>query len=118
MVNRPHLPSPARETGAPTDVLRVANLGVRLDHTPILEDVSFYVRRGTTLAIVGPNGAGKTTLFRVLHLVVPHSAAVGWAVLMRGCFVQQLVVVAELPTILGGLGFGQGDGVFEALLAV
>src|SRR2546425_197801 len=56
--------SPTRDTGAAVDVLRVANLGVRLDHVPILEDVSFHVRRGTTLAIVGPNGAGKTTLFR------------------------------------------------------
>src|SRR2546421_1583 len=66
VVAQPPSRSPTRETGAAADVLRVANLGVRLDHVPILEDVSFHVRRGTTLAIVGPNGAGKTTLFRVL----------------------------------------------------
>src|SRR5438552_16045003 len=67
--------SPTRDTGAAVDVLRVANLGVRLDHVPILEDVSFHVRRGTTLAIVGPNGAGKPPLFRALLGGLPHR---GW----------------------------------------
>ena len=29
---------------------------------PILEDVSFSVRRGSKVALIGQNGAGKTTL--------------------------------------------------------
>ena len=52
---------------ASDDLLTVSHLNVVLDHHRVLEDVSFRVRRQTTLAIVGPNGAGKTTLFRV-HL--------------------------------------------------
>src|SRR2546428_9502329 len=119
MVNRPHLPSPARETGAPTDVLRVANLGVRLDHTPILEDVSFHVRRGTTLAIVGPNGAGKTTLFRVLLGLVPHTGTVEWSGSVRIGYVPQNFVVTDVPiTVRDFLGFKSGAGFEEALASV
>src|SRR5438128_11913387 len=79
VVAPPSTSCPGRDTGAEADVLRVANLAVRLDHVPILEDVSFHVRRGTTLAIVGPNGAGKTTLFRGLLGLVPHTGTVEWS---------------------------------------
>jgi len=34
--------------------------------TPVLQDVSFSVQPGQSLAIVGPTGAGKTTLFSLL----------------------------------------------------
>ena len=36
------------------------------DGTVLLDDVSFRVRRGTTVAIAGPTGAGKTSLARAL----------------------------------------------------
>src|SRR2546422_449941 len=88
---------PSRDTGTEADVLRVANLGVRLDHVPILEDVSFHVRRGTTLAIVGPNGAGKTTLFRVLLGLVPHTGTVNWSGPVRIGYVPQNFVVTDVP---------------------
>ena len=74
-------PPPSRSTphdaGASADVLRVTNLGVRVDKVPLLENVSFHVRRGTTLSIVGPNGAGKTTLFNLVTRVYkPDSGTV------------------------------------------
>ncbi len=34
---------------------------------PVLEDVSFGVRRGELLALLGPNGAGKTTTVEILE---------------------------------------------------
>ena len=34
--------------------------------TPAVQDVSFEVRRGETVALVGPSGAGKTTLVKLL----------------------------------------------------
>ena len=33
---------------------------------PALEDISFKVARGETVAVVGPSGAGKTTLFNLI----------------------------------------------------
>src|SRR2546430_3507567 len=110
---------PTRDTGAAVDVLRVANLGVRLDHVPILEDVSFHVRRGTTLAIVGPNGAGKTTLFRVLLGLVPHTGTVNLSGPVRIGYVPQNFVVTDVPiTVRDFLGFKSGAGFEESLAAV
>ncbi len=111
--------NPIRETGVSVDVLRVANLGVRLNHVPILEDVSFHVRRGTTLAIVGPNGAGKTTLFRVLLGLVPHTGTVEWSGPVRVGYVPQNFVVTDVPiTVRDFLGFKSGAGFEESLAAV
>src|SRR2546428_9787560 len=111
--------SPTRDTGAAGDLLRVANLGVRLDHVPILEDVSFHVRRGTTLAIVGPNGAGKTTLFRVLLGLVPHTGTVEWSGPVRIGYVPQNFVVTDVPiTVRDFLGFKGGAGFEQSLAAV
>ena len=41
------------------------------DGTVALEDVSFHVQRGATLAVIGPNGAGKSTLLRVILGLLP-----------------------------------------------
>ena len=43
----------------------------------ILDDVSFAVERGRTVALVGPNGAGKTTLVRLMtDRLAPRSGRV------------------------------------------
>lgn len=33
---------------------------------PILEDISFTVRKGDYMGVIGPNGGGKTTLIRII----------------------------------------------------
>src|SRR5437879_12929099 len=110
--------SPTREAGA-ADVIRVAPLGVPFHPVPILEDVSFHVRRGTTIAIVGPNGAGKTTLFRVLLGLVPHTGTVEWSGSVRIGYVPQNFVVTDVPiTVRDFLGFKSGTGFEESLAAV
>lgn len=62
---------PGRRTNAvPADtpvLLAVDNLSCHMDGNPILENVSFQIRRGETVALVGRNGAGKTTLVRHLN---------------------------------------------------
>ena len=53
------------------------NLSVRLGGRLALDDVSFELPRGSTVALLGPNGAGKTTLFRAaVGLVRPERGSV------------------------------------------
>ena len=61
--------------------LHVHRVSVRFGKVNALEDVSFDLYAGETLAIVGPNGAGKSTLVKVaLGLLRPdrgHAAIFG-----------------------------------------
>lgn len=47
-------------------ILEVKNLKVSYDGRLVLDDISFALKRGETLAVIGPNGSGKTTLFRAV----------------------------------------------------
>jgi manganese/zinc/iron transport system ATP- binding protein len=52
------------------------DLTVRVGRSNALEDVSFEIPAGATVALLGPNGAGKTTLFRAaVGLVRPVSGS-------------------------------------------
>jgi len=64
-------------TGEPLVVLRKVAAGYA--DSPILQDCSLTLRRGTFVALVGPNGSGKTSLARVLAgLLRPRSGHVVW----------------------------------------
>lgn len=61
-----------RKATAPEgSALRVRNLNVSIDGSPILTDVSFDVPEGSLCAIVGRVGAGKTTLAEALARLLP-----------------------------------------------
>ena len=47
-------------------MLEVKHISFSWGRTPILNDVSFTVAPGETVALAGANGAGKTTLLRIL----------------------------------------------------
>ena len=49
-----------------TPAIEALSISVRIGSKALLQDVSFSVKAGTTIALVGPNGAGKSTLLRVL----------------------------------------------------
>ena len=54
------------------EVVRLEDVWVRYNGTPVLEGVSLVVEQGDFLGIIGPNGGGKTTLIKVmLGLVKP-----------------------------------------------
>jgi heme exporter protein A len=69
-------------------MLRAEGLRHAFGSVRALDDVSFTVKPGQTLAVFGPNGAGKTTLLKVLAgLIQPQSGrahveggrrAIGW----------------------------------------
>jgi heme exporter protein A len=70
---------PARQ-GEPAIALE----GLRRDFgdRPALEDVTFSVGRGESLAVLGPNGSGKSTLLRILAGLLRPS---GGEVSVLGC---------------------------------
>jgi len=79
------------------DILKVSNLTVKLQNQVILDNISFNVKKGTTLAILGPNGAGKTVLFRTLLNLVPHTGSIEWAEKVKIGYVPQYVTVSDVP---------------------
>ena len=81
--------------------LEVRNLSVRFGRSPILKDLSFTVRRATSLAIVGPNGSGKTVLFRALLGTIPAEGTVQWAQGVRVGYVPQKLDIARDVPITG-----------------
>ncbi len=51
-------------------IIRIDGFSFHFGRKRILDDVSFDVARGESLAIVGPNGAGKTTLIKCLDALL------------------------------------------------
>jgi branched-chain amino acid transport system ATP-binding protein len=60
-------------------MLEVTNLTIRYGPVLAVEDFSFSVDAGSTVAILGPNGAGKSsTLNSIGGLVKPASGTISW----------------------------------------
>lgn len=78
-------------------LLEVSNLSVEISNKPIINNVTFKIKRGITLAIVGPNGAGKTTLFRALLNLVPYSGKIEWNGKVKIGYVPQILAVRDIP---------------------
>ena len=78
---------------APSPVLSADALEVALGGRRVLEDVSFRVEDGETVAVVGPNGAGKTTLLRAVAGLIPYGGTLrlrgrdleAWPARARAC---------------------------------
>jgi branched-chain amino acid transport system ATP-binding protein len=49
-----------------SELLAVHNLSKRFGGLRAVQDLSFSVKEGQTLAVIGPNGAGKTTCFNLI----------------------------------------------------
>ena len=98
-------------------ILHVSGLNVRLQNQTILDNITFSVKKGTTLAILGPNGAGKSVLFRALLNLLPHSGTIDWAEKVRIGYVPQNVAVSDIPISVGEfLTIGKGKVDLTAML--
>ncbi|MBT0159715.1 metal ABC transporter ATP-binding protein [Candidatus Bathyarchaeota archaeon A05DMB-2] len=78
-------------------VLKVSNLSVKISNQQIIDNVTFKIKRGSSLAIVGPNGAGKTTLFRALLNLVPYRGKIEWGAKVKIGYVPQILSVRDVP---------------------
>ncbi len=101
-------------------ILKVNNLGVKMQNQVLLEHITFNVKRGTTLAILGPNGAGKSVLFRTLLGLIPHTGEAKWTEeKVKIGYVPQYITVSDVPmSVEEFLSIGKGMGVKEALSLV
>ncbi len=59
-----------------TEALKVENLCVKANNRHLVENVTFSVEAGSTVALIGPNGAGKTTLVKAILGLIPSSGSV------------------------------------------
>ena len=82
-------------------MLKVSNLSVVIDNTVIVDDVSFTVSTGETLAITGPSGIGKTTLLHAICGIVRTT---------HGTVDIDNVDITSLPTHRRGIGLVSQTG--------
>lgn len=62
---------------SPEPYIELNNVSFSYDHTPVIENLTFTVRKGEYLGIIGPNGGGKTTLIKIiLGLLHPTEGSV------------------------------------------
>ena len=63
----------ASEDEKQADILSVTHLkfGYAGDSQPVIQSLSFSIRKGERVAILGANGSGKSTLFRLLLGLLP-----------------------------------------------
>jgi ATP-binding cassette, subfamily A (ABC1), member 3 len=72
-IPRPDVEEETRLVANSSDALRVLRVSKAFDGKRVVDDVSFGVGSGTTLALLGPNGAGKTTTFNMIRKSSIHS---------------------------------------------
>lgn len=116
---------PEAGNGALTPTIDVHGLGIEIGGRRLLDDVSFSVPAGATLAIVGPTGGGKTTLVDALvrlQDVAPGAVAIGGHDVTKLPLRRLRSMVGYAPqdaflfsaTVAENIGFGIPDDVDEA----
>ena len=92
----------AVEHGRMKGQIEFDHVSFRIDTKPILEDVSFSVQPGQTVAVMGPTGGGKTSL---IHLLARFYDATEGQIRVDGCDVK----LWKLKQLRGGIGTATQD---------
>lgn len=71
------------------NILDIENLTVSFDNNKIIDDLSFFIKKGEVIAVVGPNGAGKSVLFRALLGLIPYLGKIEWSPGLKISYVPQ-----------------------------
>ncbi|HKM61167.1 MAG TPA: ABC transporter ATP-binding protein [Acidisphaera sp.] len=71
--------APSQLASGPVPLLEVRGLTAGYGHAgsaflPVLQDISFSIRRGSSLGVIGESGCGKSTLARVVAGILPAAA--------------------------------------------
>ena len=82
-------------------MLNVSNLSVAFDNRVIVDNLSFTVPTGETLAITGPSGIGKTTLLHAICGIIRTT---------HGTIHIDNVEISALPTHKRGIGLVSQTG--------
>ncbi|WP_418277068.1 ABC transporter ATP-binding protein [Isoptericola jiangsuensis] len=96
--------------------LEVDGLTVRFGGLTALDDVSFTVGDGQTVALIGPNGAGKTTVFNAVCSLVRPTAGTIRIAGHRAPASPTGLVAAGVSRTLQGLGLFDAMSVVENVL--
>jgi lipooligosaccharide transport system ATP-binding protein len=85
-------------------ILSVQGLSKSYSSNPVVNDVSFDIKRGECLGVIGPNGAGKTTTIRMcLGLTVPDAGRIIYSLADPG-FAEPLQMPQDALAIKARLG--------------
>jgi len=60
-------PAPVKFQGVPDILVKMKNVSVSYEGKPVLENISWEIRKGDFWQLTGPNGAGKTTLLSMIY---------------------------------------------------
>jgi ABC-type dipeptide/oligopeptide/nickel transport system ATPase component len=99
--------APTSNNQPPTsNLLTVSGLTTRFGNVPVVDDVSFDVRRGETVCLVGESGSGKSmTALSIVRLVPPPGRITAGRVVLSGRDLMTLSE-ADLQQVRGGeIGF-------------
>jgi phospholipid/cholesterol/gamma-HCH transport system ATP-binding protein len=96
-------------------VLELSHVSLAFD-IPVLEDISFSVRRGETVAVVGESGTGKSTILKlILRLLVPDqgSVCIDGQDITRLTFDEALEVRKKMGMVFQGAALFDSMTVYE-----